>query len=408
MTVQRSFRRLPPFPIPSRARWLENLPCDPKISTRGTHPMYYPEFAMCLGPEALGVTGDNTFETLYGREWAVLFCDDNTLHFLQWEGGGEGAPPGLEAGGWAVVVDPLLTLPTFTGAERSFSLAFDQSARIVFAYELAGIIRVTRWDTALGAYVQNVTFAGVDPNLLMDATVVDPRLYPTQASDGWSVRDAYDRGVRVFFQWIPDMQWRETAIPDSDVLLFYLSADRLEVRARTQRELYETPVTLYTHASPLVFDQALPITARYQLLVSEAPGTPLSDVLVSDPYVTQFVISPVASDEFVGGTAADDARVDVLVYRESLVDPLPSTATPETVRVEVVVYREVVADALDSTATAEGIRVEVLVYVEAIADALAATSVAEGVLVEQLIEAVTAAHEMTGAVDAETIRVQAT
>lgn len=254
----RAFRRKPPFRIPDRAR-TANLPCDPKISTRGTHPTHYPEFSMFPGPQALAVTGDNTFDTLFGRAWAILFCGNHDFYLLQWTDGGEGAPPGLEAGGWSVMTDPLLTLPEFTGREQSFTGAFDQSARLIIAYELDGAIRVTRWDPDVSAYRQNVNFEGADPTLLMDASIT-------------------------------------RRVPDSDVLLFYVSADRTSVHYRAQRDLYgverdllwsgdeEEPVVI---AGGLVLDQALALWNRFMLLVGRSTGARDPLALVSDWYPIQ-------------------------------------------------------------------------------------------------------------------------
>ena len=210
---------------------------------------------MFPGPQTLAVTGDNSFETLFGRTWAILFCDDQTFHVLQWAGEGETPPEGLETGGWHVQTDPLLVLPEWTGSERAFTGAFDQSARLIIAYELDGVIRVTRWDTDAGAYVQNVTFEGRDPTLLMDASIT-------------------------------------RRVPDSDVILFYAASDRQSLHYRVQRETYgiARPLmwgdaeTAVEYPEGVILDYAQAIPYRYELLIAESTGAKPPLALVSDLY----------------------------------------------------------------------------------------------------------------------------
>ena len=75
---------------------------------------------MCQGPEAIGQTGDSSYNTLFGRTWGLLFCEDSLLLFLQWNEATQG---------WDEVTENLPSLGGFTGDERSFSLAFNQTAR---------------------------------------------------------------------------------------------------------------------------------------------------------------------------------------------------------------------------------------------------------------------------------------
>ena len=235
----RSFRKRPPFVFTNDARPI-NLPCDPKITQRGT--AYYPEFHMFPGPEALGVTGDNSLRSLIGRTWAILFCDNNDFYLLQWDGSG-----------WVEREDSLLPVPEFVGTERRFTAAFDQSARLVYAYEVAGVIKVTRWDPGTNEYLQNVSVTGVDSVVAFDAT--------------W----AYNVTV-------------------SDVLLFYLdAATRSKVMCRVQRDVYGIEYELHDFGVPVVLDRVVRLPLRYEVLASDAAGNPLtaSDALlalVSDLY----------------------------------------------------------------------------------------------------------------------------
>ena len=279
------------FPADS---WVESLPCVPCITQRGSHPTYFAELRMFVGPQEIAVTGDNSFETLFGRVWAILFCDDDTWHTLQWVGTDDLDPAtGITSRGWRELADPLLSLPPLTaGVQQRWSAAFDQNARLIVAYETNGTIDVTRWDATLGAYLQNVTFAGRDPQLLIDAALTDPRAYPNAADDGWSAREAFEAGIPVLFEWLPDGSWRETAIPVSDVLMFYLSVDRTRVMARVQRELYSVEHELHDFGEPIVLDHAVALLGRYELLISTSAGAKRSLMLVSDPYLGGFIISP--------------------------------------------------------------------------------------------------------------------
>jgi len=259
----RSFRKRPPFVFTNDARPI-NLPCDPKITQRGT--AYYPEFHMFPGPEALGVTGDNSLRSLIGRTWAILFCDNNDFYLLQWDGSG-----------WVEREDSLLPVPEFVGTERRFTAAFDQSARLVYAYESAGVIRVTRWDTGTNAYVQNVTVAGVDPVVAFDAT--------------W----AYD-------------------VPVSDVLLFYLSANRTKLMCRVQRDLYLTEYELFDYEQAVILDRVTRLPLQYQVLSSDAVGDPLQESASRIALLSAFYPYP-ASDVLL----ADIASVPAWTHTKQIV-----------------------------------------------------------------------------------------
>src|SRR5690606_20539269 len=156
----------------------------PRVSQRVPSETWFAELATAPGPQVIGVTGDNSFDTLFGREWLLEWSvEDDTLRLYQ-----ESA---THPGEWERVTSPLP--PVFDeplpATARRVSFAFDQSARMIVAVEDEGVVKVTRWDPSANQYVQNVSFDGHDPFVAMDAT--------------WVGR-----------------------IPDSDVLLFYLSPDR--------------------------------------------------------------------------------------------------------------------------------------------------------------------------------------
>ena len=279
----RAFRKRPPFPFVNRAR--DDLPCLPCVNTRGTHPTYYGEFYMMLGPQAIGDTRDNTLPDLIGREWAFLFCDNNDWYLLQWVDTEHlNEAPGLTSPGWALIDEPLLTLPNdlACGTQRRFSAAFDQAARLVVAYEQAETILVTRWDTTLGAYLQNVNFSGVDPVLVFDAT--------------WS--------------------WQ---VPGSDVVLFYLTTDRTKLMARAQRDVYAVEYELWDFGHAAVLDRVTRLPLRYQALASDGVGAPLVTSGARTGLLSNLYPYPARERAFLTG-AAGDGEISRAAWRPTRTD----------------------------------------------------------------------------------------
>ncbi|MFC5598127.1 hypothetical protein ACFPRG_11615 [Deinococcus cellulosilyticus] len=87
-----------------------------------------------------------------------------------------------------------------------------------------------QWDVATGAYIFRGPFVGVDPVLMMDATI-------------------------------------SQHIPGSDLVLFYLSVDRRSLCYRIQNELYAIEHVLHAFESPVYLDQVTVETYRYQVLL---------------------------------------------------------------------------------------------------------------------------------------------
>lgn len=218
----------------------------PVTNVRAPASSRFAELFLLPGPERIGVTGDNSYAVMYGYDWLLVWDrDDGLLHLWQ-----------ERDGAWVEVVEdlpPVFASPAPVGSRR-WSLAFDQSARVILAYEDAtGIVRVTRWDPSSNGYVQNVTFAGADPCVVIDAS--------------WSF-----------------------SIPGSDVLLFHLSPDRERLYCRVQRDVYATEYLIWDFGSPVVLDRVLALPYRFQVLAADATGVPLPEVLVSAWYpVPSFV-----------------------------------------------------------------------------------------------------------------------
>ncbi len=163
----------------------------------------------------MGVTGDGSYLTLFGRNWAAILNKKTQQAELY----------GETPTGWEQVPIPPITHPTREC--RHLALAFDQSARHVLAYERNNEIYIRQWDVLLGQFVYRGPFAGVDPVLINDAEV-------------------------------------NYHVPDSDILLLYLTPDRLSLKMRVQRELYSVEHHIETYASPKTLDLLAPLGYQWQ------------------------------------------------------------------------------------------------------------------------------------------------
>lgn len=231
----------------------------PRVSERTPSKTWFAELATAPGPQVIGETGDNTYQVLFGREWALEWSvEDDHLRLYQESASNPGVWERITADLPPVFDQPL------PGTARRVAFCFDQSARIIVAYEDQGIIKVTRWDATLNQYLQNVSFAGVDPSLAMDAS--------------WAFR-----------------------IPDSDVLLFYLTPDRTTVMCRVQRDNYGTGYEVHPYSNPVILDRAVPLPYKYELLLADANGEALPQMLVSSLYPVALPVITHLSGDFTGG-----------------------------------------------------------------------------------------------------------
>ena len=220
---------------------------------------YFAEISLARGPRVMGATGGGTFAELFGYAWmAVLDKAERHLRLFQAvDAGGDPWPLGADpaGAGWAAVAVP--DLPHPVQELRHLALTFDQASRHVVAYERAGEVWVRQWDPLAGEYVMRGPWPGVDPVLVMDA----------------------EAGYYV---------------PDSDVILFYLSPDRRTLYMRVQREQYATAHVVETYAEPAMLDQGVALPYQFELLgslESDPDGTGL--VLRSDMY-------PVRAEDVLG------------------------------------------------------------------------------------------------------------
>lgn len=238
MTLRNSHKRRPPFVFSRRAR-VDQLVCDPRSYVRAVQvdgrTLYAPMLAWSAGPVAIGETGDNSLASLTGGNWLLQVCPDGSWVLYREQAG-------------QLTVVPWDDVPEMvSGTARHPSLAFDQSARVVLAWEDEGIIKVRRWDPGANEYVENVTFAGHDPVVVLDAV------------------------------------WSES-VAGSDVLLFYLSTDREKLLCRVQRDVYAVEYELWGFEAATVLDGVVALPWRYEVLVSDGHGAVLDPLLVSHVY----------------------------------------------------------------------------------------------------------------------------
>ena len=248
------FAGLPPFLFAAGA-WVDQLVCDVRTFVRandGSRDLYAPMLAWSAGPVAVGVTGDNSPASLVGATWLLQVCPDGSWMLYREERG-------------LLTVIPWDDPPEMaSGTARHVSLAFDQSARVVLTWEDEGVIKVRRWDPVENEYIENVTFSGVDPVVVFDAT--------------WRYR-----------------------VPDSDVLIFYLSSDRERLCCRVQRDVYGTEYEVWDFETPVILDRVVALPYKYQVLVADSTGSPLPDMLISALYPVALTVGVGLSAEFVDG-----------------------------------------------------------------------------------------------------------
>ena len=209
------------------------------------------EIRAAAGPIAIGETGDGAYATLFSVPYVgYLDKNQNKLVLLKYDGSS-----------WAPVDDSLFPQPPHPVEEiRHIAVAFDQAARLVMAYERAGEVFVYQWDPLAKEYVVRGPFPGVDPVLINDATV---GYYP----------------------------------PDSDVLLFHLTPDRLNLVMRVQREMYATAHAVHTFDQPVVLDQAVALPYQIELLGS------LVSALNATGYAMLSEIYPVRAEDALGSAS---------------------------------------------------------------------------------------------------------
>ena len=207
---------------------------SPKISNRGSQYEKF-ELRVFAGPQTLGVTGDNSYDTIFGREWLVMIDTENSILVYQ---------EGVEDGVWAQVEtsDIPATLPS---ASKNIGCATQQDARLSICFELEDAIYISQYDALTDVYLTRGPFDGHDPVMYNDASL-------------------------------------NGEIPNSDVTVFYLSLDRYTIHYRLQRDNFLVEYDLFTHTEPMTLDMVTAKNFQYALWVSDVNGVKLSLPLVSD------------------------------------------------------------------------------------------------------------------------------
>ncbi|MFD1734867.1 hypothetical protein ACFSC4_31285 [Deinococcus malanensis] len=205
------------------------------VVTKRTRDTFRPEIALARGPRNMTDPAEGDEAALFSWNWALAWTMTAGLKLFQ-----------QVSGAW-VEVQPGAPFPNMPSSARHVALAFDQSARHMFGWEDDGQVRVRQWSLQTQEYIFRGPFPGVDPVLLNDIPLT------------------YD-------------------IPASDVLLFYLSADRLRVCARVQRENYEVEHTMLTLPEPGVLDQVVVGQYRYQIYGATLAGVRGRTRQIGTPY----------------------------------------------------------------------------------------------------------------------------
>lgn len=184
------------------------------VTRRGNS--WLPEVSLAPGPADEALAGGGSYQELYSHQWALILFVDGSLRLYR-------------ATGTEWQERPLLPIPHDTREIRHIALAWDQQARPVLAYEHGGQVFVRQWDASAQVFVMRGPWPGVDPALIMDATV---------------------------------NKW----MADSDVHLYHLNPERTTLFVRVQRELYATAHAVHTSSIPMILDQAVPASFQVQVL----------------------------------------------------------------------------------------------------------------------------------------------
>ena len=115
-----------------------------------------PELVTAPGPLALGNPQNGTYRDLYGASWALALYRGGPQLFQ------------ARAGVWVDRTDPDALGVLMQSGVRHVSLAFDQAARPVLAWEQDGAVYVRQWLGGAG-YVTRGPWPGHDPLLIADA-----------------------------------------------------------------------------------------------------------------------------------------------------------------------------------------------------------------------------------------------
>ena len=212
-----------------------------------------PEVALCRGAfGGEGITGDGSYSSLYSGFWCLVLEKSGTLKLGR-----------LIGSSWVEVV-PLSVLPVLPKSARHISMAFDQAARPLIAWEVSSQIFVHQWDGNTSQYVTRGPFAGVDPALFMDAQVLKSSV-------------------------------------NSDVILFCLNPARDAVKFRLQRDQFGIESNLIAVASNSSLDAVVLEEYRYRLALGNTNNAQSMLVSTTYPIVISLIKTMLASGAWQAG-----------------------------------------------------------------------------------------------------------
>ena len=265
--------------------------------------LWAPCLAWAPGPTTLASTGDGAYPTLYGSNWLLQICNDGSWVLYR-----------RDTNETLTVVPWDVTPPVAGLTARHPTLAFDQAARPAIAWEDDNGIRLREYDEVNGAYHFVGPFDGHDPVLICDATV-------------------------------------NYHVPDSDVVLFYLDADRETLCYRVQSENFATEHEHHTFSDPPVTLDLSDIGGfRLQLRYSDEHGAVIDEgdsfrAILSDVYPIY------VQDELAGslGLIALDSHLAATLYSPDAEGVDASLASMSFELHEMVIPRHPDPDNLDAS-----------------------------------------------------------
>ena len=203
------------------------------------------EITLAPGPFQEGVTGGATYKELYGYAWLLLLDrDTGALKLYQAKEGGQPWPLGNDPTNAQWVYWATVSIIHDTSEIKHISLAFDQAARPMIAYERQEAVWVRQWNPVTQQYDYRGPFSGFDPVVVCDASVT-------------------------------------YVVPGSDVVLFYLDTDHKSLLARLQRDNFAVTYSVHTFDEAMYLDQAILYPFRLFLVGSRT----------SFPWMTDYVLS---------------------------------------------------------------------------------------------------------------------
>lgn len=215
------------------------------------------------GPSSEAVVGSGSYDDLFGTLWK-LGWDDETLNLFKVI---------TDAGGLERV-EPLETFPSLNYSKvTNLSLAFDQAGRNVIAWEESGQMFVRQYDAMSQNYVNKGPFPGVDPII-------------------------YNEGAASYSQ------------SYNNLILFYLSQDRLSLYYRLQSELYLTEHVMETYTEPHYLTGVQSLPYQYEI-----------DWKLSDEVTTGYYSSKIYPITLADKAAATLSSFNAGVYKEVVTVP---------------------------------------------------------------------------------------